>query len=157
MNTKTTADKLGFTLLEILIVVIIIGLLAILAGPALTKARMESQNTRFMNDLRQFRSAIQSYILSEGTLPQDGHTGTLPPELTEYIRPAAFEMGTTLGGSWDTETNDNGVACAVGVADFHADDEQLLEIDAVLDDGDLTSGSLRKLSATRYYWVIQEL
>ena len=60
-------SKKGFTLVEIMIVVVIIGLLAAMAIPAFQKVREQSREKAMLNNLRQVASAGQQYVLEEGT------------------------------------------------------------------------------------------
>jgi type IV pilus assembly protein PilA len=62
---KKTSRK-GFTLVEIMIVVVIIGLLAAMAVPAFNKVREEARRKAIINNLRQVASAGQQYILENG-------------------------------------------------------------------------------------------
>ena len=59
-------SKKGFTLVEIMIVVVIIGLLAAMAIPAFKKVRDTSQIKAITNNLRQLASAADQYFLENG-------------------------------------------------------------------------------------------
>ena len=59
-------NKKGFTLVEIMIVVVIIGLLAAMAIPAFTQVRENSRSSAIENNLRQVASAAQQFMLENG-------------------------------------------------------------------------------------------
>jgi type IV pilus assembly protein PilA len=64
MNSRKTQ---GFTLVEIMIVVVIIGLLAAMAIPAFQKVRTASQDKAVLNNARQLGAAADQYFLEHGT------------------------------------------------------------------------------------------
>ena len=62
MKIKTARNN-GFTLVEIMIVVAIIGLLATIAIPNFVRARLKAQQSACINNLRQIDGAKQTWAL----------------------------------------------------------------------------------------------
>src|SRR5271155_1741591 len=83
MQTMKWGRK-GFTLVEIMIVVAIIGLLAAIAIPNYVRARATSQANACINNMRQLDSAIQQLALQKGLSP--GAVINYPVDLTPYIK-----------------------------------------------------------------------
>jgi len=63
---KNVNKTKGFTLVEIMIVVVIIGLLAAMAIPAFQKVRSASQDKTVLNNARQLSAAADQYYLENG-------------------------------------------------------------------------------------------
>jgi prepilin-type N-terminal cleavage/methylation domain-containing protein len=70
MQIKTNS-KAGFTLVEIMIVVAIIGLLAAIAIPNFVKARTTAQTNACINNLRQIDGAKQQWALEAKKVSTD--------------------------------------------------------------------------------------
>ena len=66
MLQKLNKNRRGFTLVEIMIVVVIIGLLAAMAIPAFQKVRTSSQDKAVLNNARQLAAAADQYFLENG-------------------------------------------------------------------------------------------
>ena len=86
--------KSGFTLVEILIVVVILGILAAIVIPQFTEASTEAKESRLVSDLQMMRSQIELYKIqhndrlpgSETVLGPNGSTGnaTFVQCMTDY-------------------------------------------------------------------------
>lgn len=65
MNPRTGRTQ-GFTLVEIMTVVVIVGILCAIAVPALMHVKKKSEDTLALNTLRQLYDAKELYFLEDG-------------------------------------------------------------------------------------------
>ena len=68
----TMTKKSGFTLVEIMIVVLIIGLLAAIAVPNFVKARKSAQRNACIDNLRQIEGAVEQAKMDGKAAPEAG-------------------------------------------------------------------------------------
>ena len=136
-----------------MVVVVVLGLLAALAIPAMQRHQRRVQNTTFINDLRVLRDAIEVYTLEKGRYPRDGNAG-FPPELNPLFPPERWSKPTPVGGKWDWDFKQFGCTAGISVYQPTAGVEQLQEIDRMIDDGNLGTGIFRARAAG-YIYILQ--
>ena len=83
--------KNGFTLVEILIVVVILGILAAIVIPQFTEASNEARTSSLSQDLQTVRSQVELYKIQ--------HTDTLPGSVTGVSVAVALTQYTTAAGA----------------------------------------------------------
>ena len=81
----------GFTLVELMIVVSILGVLAAVAVPKFQTARAKAQAAAVIGSMRAIKIAATMYYDSAGTWPPTAAVGVTPPTLIGYLpRTATF-------------------------------------------------------------------
>jgi len=83
MTARRTIKK-GFTLIEILIVVIILGILAAIVIPQFTSASTEARQGNLKSQLQTLRSQVALYKLQHLDKPPAQATATFWNQLTQY-------------------------------------------------------------------------
>lgn len=114
---RYTMRRGGFTLIEMLVVVAIIGLLSSVILVGLGDVRKDARDTRRIADVRQIQNALEIYYSTNQSYPQDIYnsfqappydpvldpiTGAVQKYGYERISPNSYLLGTCLEGERQT-------------------------------------------------------
>jgi general secretion pathway protein G len=95
-------NEAGFTLMELMIVMMIIGVLTTLAIPSFVGAIRNAKEAVLKEDLRVMRSAIDSYTMDKQKAPQ-----SLEDLVQEgYLKVIPEDPMTKARDTWSTDTSD---------------------------------------------------
>lgn len=115
MSLRTLRKQGGFTLLELLIVIVIIGILALLIIPNITSAPKKARDTQRKTDLRAIQKGLEEYYVSYNVYPavltqlSDGSTGipiikTIPTDPNHNSTTPYTYIPLPTGGPYATYT-----------------------------------------------------
>ena len=153
---RKTACRRGFTLVEIMVTVVIIGLLATLAIPIAVRVQHRARNSRFASDIRTFEQAFETYAMTRGVWPPDANRAVVPTGMSGELRDAMWTSRNSLSGLWDWDYRQNGHTAAISAVEVTVDDDEMREIDAMIDDGNLSTGNFVKIGSDRYSYILQK-
>jgi general secretion pathway protein G len=114
---RSLLTALGFTLLELMIVISIIIILASVALPQYQKTIMHARETVLHDDLFKMRSLLDQYAADKGKLPQ-----TLDDLVTEHYLREVPKDPITDNKEWTLVTGDDPYSTegSTGITDVHS-------------------------------------
>ncbi|MEM6799051.1 MAG: prepilin-type N-terminal cleavage/methylation domain-containing protein, partial [Planctomycetota bacterium] len=91
----------GFTLVELVVVVLILGILAGVAAPKLFNASSDAAVQAVAEDFQAFALSVEIYYHDVGEWPSNLAAGQMPPELAGAFTTDFFAEATPVGGRYD--------------------------------------------------------
>jgi len=96
-------SRAGFSLVEIMVVVLIISVLAMLAVPAFSRIQRKAKTSVIVNDFRVFGGAFETYSQEMGKWPAEAAAGVYPAGMDQRLNPIKWLRVTPMGGKYDWE------------------------------------------------------
>lgn len=139
----------GFTLVELVIVVLVIGILVAVAAPRAAQIGKQAKINATLAEARKYQDAAMIFLNKNGRYPNDASHGVYPSDFIGYVPQYNFDTGPALGGVWDwngpgTSMPHYGIAVRILSTDT-ATIALFQEIDNQADDGNLATGSIQKV------------
>ena len=116
----------GFTLVEVLVVIAIIGVLIAILLPAVQAAREAARRTQCQNNLHQIGIALHHYHDAHGNFPSgviDPHRTTWTALLLRHVEQGPLYDTLEFGQPWNSTGSPNQRACATYLAVYRCPSE----------------------------------
>lgn len=142
----------GFTLVEIMIVVAILGIMAAMVVPRFSNSSDMVRVNATVKDLRAFETAINVFAMKRGgQIPVKSRD--LRNGIKDYLSAEALNTTPGVGGEFGFHSYSSTSTAAVSISGV-SEPKLLVQIDELLDDGNLNTGRLRGVSADKIIFYV---
>ncbi|MGK7912971.1 MAG: type IV pilin protein [Synechococcus sp.] len=130
----------GFTLIELMVVMVVIGVLTAVAIPSLASQVDRARMAAAVSEMKSFADGIHSFAILNGAYPGDNHEA-VPAGTDGYINGTAFMNPTPLGGRYNFDNSSGGGQyVGISISSFNFPVETRERLDALVD-GEVNLGS----------------
>ncbi len=147
----------AFTLVELIVVIVVLGILAAVVAPKAINARQEATLTATAADLKAIENAIALYVSEHGAYPRDVNRRQVVSVLDPYFKTDnPFSKPAPIGGIYDYEGPPNWSPIQISIrseSQSNHSQDRALELDQYMDNGDLSSGTIRRQGDRTYYII----
>ena len=145
----------GFTMLELVVVITVVGILAAMVVPRFAGAQDESSVAATAADLHKIAQALSMYQGTNGLFPPNASRSSDATMIKPYFKGSnPFEKVTPIGGVYDYDGTPTHTPVTISILQDGSNRysyDHALELDAYMDNGDLTSGRLREVGERLVY------
>lgn len=151
-----SGTKAAFSLIEVMIVVVILGILITMAVPAFAQIVRTTRINTLAHDLRVHATAFDSYASDNGSqFPPSAAAGVVPDGMEGYIS-AAWQYPPPIGGQYEWRSSEDQAFIQIRPSGagtgINVSLEDLQRMDERFDDGDTSTGILQiRGNRVRYY------
>jgi len=149
---------IGFTIVELVVVIVVIGILAALVVPRYVGAQSDTRVTAAGEDIMGMVKSFEYFNANNGYWPAETSPGVLPPEIqSQFSRENPFLKPCSIGGIFDYDhaVNDGTRAISITIRGTPSIPKPTIvdaqALDVYLDDGVLNTGKFRSTSGGYTY------
>ena len=151
----------GFTLIEMMVVVVTIGILSAVIAPRFAAAKNQTSIAAAGEDLQGLARALTMYKASHGYWPADTPIGQLPPEIkAQFEDKNPFDQPTPINGIYDYENIRDSETIYIALKSTLATEAPSIvdaqALDEYIDDGVLNSGRFRSTVGGGYIYMFSD-
>jgi prepilin-type N-terminal cleavage/methylation domain-containing protein len=148
----------GFTFVELSVVVVVIGILAVIVAPKFASARTDARITAVAEDIQGIVRAVDYHKANNGYWPADTSVGVMPPEIVTHFKGGnPFQTPTAIGGVFEYDNVPKEGVLRISIRSTRTTPApeiiDALALDAYIDDGVLNTGNFRSTSGGGYTYI----
>lgn len=158
LGTNQAFGVRAFTLVEIIVVIVVLGILAAIVVPKFTDASNESAVAAAAADLKAFELAIDMYNAQYGSYPPDVGSGAAVPELAPFFKANnPFGKPCPIGGEYDYNGPPTWAVPQIGIRHVGTNvftNEDALALDEHFDDGNPSTGRVHVIPLKMTFFLV---
>lgn len=149
MEMIMNGSRTGFTLVEILVVVVVLGILAAMVVPKFASASTDTRVVAAGEDILRLAQAFENFHSDKGYWPDSAAPGITPPELKQYFLKveSPFLKTCPINGTYVFSNNKNLKTVFIQIRPGQQSKSPSIvdaqALDAMIDDGVLNTGRFR--------------